>query len=113
MWLQEKALSSRALPPDRSPNCDPARGQATQEPRHGLLDRGPTWKRSSQGHWRGPCGAHAHGLRCGNIGLLFLSGGKFSLILLTNSWAVGGGCAPKSVLRLQAGNVGCAGKLRN
>jgi hypothetical protein len=33
------------------------------------------------------------------------------LILLTNSSAVGGGCAPKSVLRLQAGNDGPRGKI--
>src|SRR5437879_8140961 len=43
MWLRGKALSSHALPPDRSlQNRDPTRGHATQEPCHRLLDRGPT-----------------------------------------------------------------------
>jgi hypothetical protein len=45
------------------------------------------------------------------FGPLFLSGGKFSLILLTNSWAAGAGYAPKSVLGLQAGNVRPRGKI--
>jgi hypothetical protein len=66
-------------------------GHATQEPCRRLLDRGPTSTRSSQGHWDGYSGARAHELHCGDIGPLFLSGGKFSLILLTNSWATGAG----------------------
>jgi hypothetical protein len=86
-------------------------GYATQEAFHRLLDRGPTSTRSSQDHWDGYSGACAHELHCGDIGPLFLSGGKNPLILLTNSWAAEAGYAPKSVLRLQAGNVGPRGKI--
>ena len=101
---EKRCHLARCLPIDRQ-NCDLAGGHATQEPCHRLLDRGPTSERSNERHWDGPSGACAHGLHRGDIGPLFLSGGKIPVDSTQKSWTARAGFPPKNVLRLQLGDV--------
>src|SRR5436305_5229919 len=77
MWLRGKALSSHALPPDRSlQNRDPTRGARYA----GALSQaiGP-WSNIGQSSLGGLCGARAYGFNCGDIGQLFPSGRKMKI----------------------------------
>src|SRR5437879_8032634 len=110
MWLRGKALSSHALPPDRSlQNRDPTRGHATQEPCHRLLDRGPT---SGSPAWADFAAPARIDFTAGTSAGCFRRAGKFPLILLLNSQRREAGYASKKiVVRLQAGNVEPCGQI--
>src|SRR2546428_4196871 len=84
MWLQGKALSSHALPPDRSPKLRSGPGASYA----GALSRaiGP-WSNIEAiqpASLTGPCGTHAHRLHRGTSADCFRQTKKTPLILLTN-----------------------------
>ena len=103
MWLQGKALSSHALPPDRS------------IAKIAIRPGGKLRKSPVTGYWTvvqhraislgGPCGACAYGFYCGVIGRLFPPGGKIPVDFANKSPTGEAGYALKSVVRLQAGNL--------
>src|SRR5438552_3419527 len=110
MWLRGKALSSHALPPDRSlQNRDPTRGARYA----GALSQaiGP-WSNIGQSSLGGLCGARAYRFYGRDIGRLFRRAGKFPLILLLDSQRGEAGYASKKiVVRLQAGSIEPSGQI--